>query len=87
MLQGLYKNLKYGDKLGRMITEDHFFIMNQKIKSFYMQSPIERYNAMNIQFPGLIKRVPQYHIASYLNISPVHLSRLKYMSKNKQQDC
>ncbi len=83
MLQSLYVTLRDGEKLGRLITEDYFFMLNEKIKAFYMHSPMERYKAMNIQFPGLMQRVPQYYIASYLNISPVHLSRLKYTLKKK----
>ncbi|KAF2328122.1 Crp/Fnr family transcriptional regulator [Flavobacterium ginsenosidimutans] len=77
MLQFLYKNLLYGEKLGRLIAEDYFFLMNYKIKGFYTQTPIQRYNSMNIMFPKILIRVPQHYIASYLNISPVHLSRLK----------
>lgn len=83
MLQTLYSTLRNGEKLGRLITEDYFFILNDKIKAFYMHSPLERYETMNTQFPTLLQRVPQYHIASYLNISSVHLSRLKYASKIK----
>ncbi|MFB9080133.1 Crp/Fnr family transcriptional regulator [Flavobacterium procerum] len=83
MLQSLYRTLRHGEKLGRLITEDYFFMLNEKIKAFYMHSPMESYKKMNLQFPGLIQRVPQYYIASYLNISPVHLSRLKYALEKK----
>lgn len=81
MLQLLYKILRYGDKLGRLIAEDYFFIINDKIKSMYTDSPLERYNSMNTKFPKILQRVKQHYIASYLNISSVHLSRLKYKSK------
>lgn len=36
----------------------------------------QRYEAFLVKYPGLEKRIPQYHIASYLGISPVSLSRL-----------
>jgi len=77
MLQLLYTNLRHGEKLGRVIAEDYFFLMNDKIKAFYTQTPLQRYNNMNASFPKILTRVPQHYIASYLNISPVHLSRLK----------
>lgn len=77
MLQALYANLRHGQKLGRLIAEDYFFLMNDKIKAFYTQTPLQRYNSMNASFPNILTRVPQHYIASYLNISPVHLSRLK----------
>lgn len=78
MLQLLYAHLKNGEKLGRLIAEDYFIIFNDKIKGIYTQTPLQRYNAMNATFPRILMRVPQHYIASYLNISPVHLSRLKY---------
>lgn len=77
-LQLLYQNLRHGEKLGRLIAEDYFFVMNDKIKALYTQTPLQRYNSMNATFPKILLRVPQHYIASYLNISPVHLSRLKY---------
>jgi hypothetical protein len=43
----------------------------------YTQTPLERYNNLTASFPNIFQRVPQHLIASYLNISSVHLSRLK----------
>jgi len=80
MLQNIYKVLQQGEKLGRLITEDYFFIVNDKIKALYVNSPMVRYKEMNNRFPRILQRVPQHCIASYLNITPVHLSRLKYMN-------
>ena len=40
-----------------------------------LKSPKERYLQFARNFPELLKRVPQYHIASYLGITPVALSR------------
>ena len=37
----------------------------------------EQYLDFVARFPHLTQRVPQYHIASYLGISEVHLSRLR----------
>ncbi|WP_281234030.1 Crp/Fnr family transcriptional regulator [Flavobacterium gelatinilyticum] len=84
MLESFYKFLRYGDKLGRLIAEDYFFIINEKIRSMYVNTPLERYNTMNTRFPNILQRVPQHCIASYLNITSVHLSRLKYHSKEKK---
>ncbi|MDH3326953.1 MAG: hypothetical protein OEM38_09590 [Gammaproteobacteria bacterium] len=36
-----------------------------------------RYHAFLEEFRGLEKRIPQYHIASYLGITPVQLSRIR----------
>ncbi|MEO8933608.1 MAG: Crp/Fnr family transcriptional regulator [Xanthomarina sp.] len=77
MLHDGYKSLRNGEKLGRLLTEEYFFIFNDKIQALYTQSPIERYNNLTKKFPNILQRVPQHYIASYLNISSVHLSRLK----------
>jgi hypothetical protein len=44
-------------------------------------SIIDRYNNMEIGFPNIHQRVPQHMIASYLGITPVHLSNLKKVRK------
>lgn len=77
MLKDCYKTLRYGDKLGRIIAELYFFLWSDRIQDIYMLTPLERYNNMRSQFPDILQRVSQYYIASYLNITPVHLSRLK----------
>lgn len=77
MLHGGYKILENGEKLGRLLAEEYFFIFNDKIQAIYTQSPIERYNNLTRKFPDILQRIPQHYIASYLNISSVHLSRLK----------
>ena len=77
MVQGGYQKLKYGEKLGRLIAEDYFFLFNDKIQAIYTQTPLERYHNLTSSFPKIFQRVPQHLIASYLNISSVHLSRLK----------
>ena len=77
MLHSGYKTLRFGEKLGRKLAEDYFFMLSDKIQSIYTQSPMERYNNMNEKFPKILQRVPQHYIASYLNVSSVHLSRLK----------
>lgn len=77
MLHGGYKILENGVKLGRLLAEEYFFIFNDKIQAIYTQSPLERYNNLTQRFPDILQRIPQHYIASYLNISSVHLSRLK----------
>jgi hypothetical protein len=77
ILQGGYKKLRNGEKLGRLLAEEYFFIFIDKIQSIYTITPIERYNNLNKKTPKILQRIAQHYIASYLNISSVHLSRLK----------
>ena len=64
MLHAGYENLRYGEKLGRLLAEDYFFLMGDKIKSIYTKTPRERYNNMNNKFPKILQRVPQHYIVS-----------------------
>jgi Cyclic nucleotide-binding domain len=72
-----YENINEGEKLGRLIAEYYFIYQDDKIKNQYARTPTERYNLISAIFPNIHNRVPQHMIASYLGISPVHLSRLK----------
>jgi CRP-like cAMP-binding protein len=85
MLHAGYRILQQGEKLGRLLAEEYFFVMSDKVRAMYTQSPLQRYTAMNTFFPGITQRVPQHYIASYLHISPVHLSRLKHDGKTAQE--
>lgn len=76
MVHDGYKGLRYGEKLGRLLAETHFFLFSNKLLELYTQTPLERYEQMNKLFPKILQRVPQHYIASYLNISSVHLSRI-----------
>jgi CRP-like cAMP-binding protein len=72
-----YKNLTEGQKMGRLIAEYYFIYQDHRIKNLYVRSPKQRYDHINEVFPNIHNRVPQHMIASYLGITPIHLSRLK----------
>jgi len=72
-----YKNLTEGQKMGRLIAEFYFIYQDDRIKNMYARTPKQRYDSITDVFPNIHNRVPQHMIASYLGITPVHLSRLK----------
>ena len=72
-----YKNLKEGDRMGRLIAEYYFIYQDNRIKNTYSRTPKQRYDSITDVFPNIHNRVPQHMIASYLGITSVHLSRLK----------
>lgn len=45
--------------------------------SFIRDTPEQRYQNLLNERPQIIQRVSQHYIASYLGVSPVHLSRIK----------
>lgn len=72
-----YVNLAYGEQLGRRLAELYFSMHDDRIKMSYLLGPKERYDEIENVYPGILSRIPQHMIASYLGISPVHLSRIK----------
>ena len=72
-----YNNLLEGQKMGRLIAEYYFIYQNDRIKNIYTRTPKQRYDSITEVFPNIHNRVPQHMIASYLGITPIHLSRLK----------
>jgi CRP-like cAMP-binding protein len=72
-----YQNLREGQKMGRMVAEFYFIYQDDRIKNLYARTPKQRYDNITEVFPNIHNRVPQHMIASYLGMTPVHLSRLK----------
>jgi CRP-like cAMP-binding protein len=72
-----YQNLEEGQKMGRLIAEYYFIYQDDRIKNMYVRTPKQRYDSITDVFPNIHNRVPQHLIASYLGITPIHLSRLK----------
>lgn len=78
-----YKNLQEGERLGRLIAEYYFIYQDNRLKNLYARTAKERYDNITDIFPNIHNRVPQHMIASYLGITPVHLSRLKKIDFKK----
>ena len=65
------------ERLGRRLAERILMRKERRARSLLLQSATERYVAFLEAEPGLAQRVPQYHIASYLGVTDVHLSRVR----------
>jgi CRP-like cAMP-binding protein len=74
-------HIKLGDRLGRFMAEAHVVQMMQYVIQRDTMTIIERLDNIDKNFPNIHQRVPQYMIASYLGITPVHLSNLKKRRK------
>lgn len=51
--------------------------IQKKFIEYKTSTPEERYRSLLLNKPKLIKRIPQYQIASYLGVKPESLSRIK----------
>ncbi|MEQ7050694.1 Crp/Fnr family transcriptional regulator [Paenibacillaceae sp. P-4] len=70
---------KYGqlESLTRQMVEEKFGQVQDEYAAFIASTPEERFKALLRNRPGLIDRVPQHQLASYLGITPESLSRIK----------
>ena len=58
-------------------TEQVFYTAYERLISFYTQPPKERYENLLRKCPGVFEIFDLKDIASFLNITPQHLSRLR----------
>ena len=56
---------------------ERFHVYQQLFLSRIKNTPQQRYEELLKEYPGIIQRVPQHYIASYLGITPVSLSRIR----------
>ena len=69
--------------LGRKNAEGVLFIKEAREKELLLDSLEVRYQRFVKKYPRLSQRVPQYHIASYLGVTDVALSRLRKKISDK----
>jgi CRP-like cAMP-binding protein len=76
-LQKLYNESNVWEKTGRIIAERLFLRAKRRKDDLIANSPELLYLFLVQERPQVIQRVPQYYIASFLGISPEHLSRIR----------
>lgn len=76
-LQALYDKHKTIERLGRLIAENLYLVVANRLDSFMFETPADRYNALVNRNSKLLQEIPQYMIASYLGIKPETLSRIR----------
>jgi CRP-like cAMP-binding protein len=64
-------------KLRRIIAENYFLSNEKKEIEMALLDAEKRYLILQNEYPGIELKIPQYHIASYLGISPTQLSRIR----------
>lgn len=59
------------------MMEGIFLLMESKIYELSVLNATQRYLRLKHEIPDIETLIPQYHIASFLNVSPVQLSRIR----------
>ena len=76
-LQKLYRQSHEWECFGRLAAEMAATVVTDRVESFLLKSPEERYLNLIEAHPELSQKVPLYHISSYLGIQGPSLSRIR----------
>ncbi len=76
-LEQLYDKSPKFERVGRLILEYYLAFLQQRITSYLLDTPEERYMRLIRETPDLLNRVPLQYIASYIGVTPVSLSRIR----------
>ena len=79
-LKFMEEHSKDAHKVARYLAEAHTLELVSFIIDIDTMPVLERYNNLEKIFPNIHQRVPQHIIASYLRVTPVHLSNVKKKS-------
>lgn len=78
VLQQLFDASKAWEKFGRMVAEYAMMGLEERMVGLLILSPEERYlQLLNSNKTKILERIPQHHIANYLGITAVSLSRIR----------
>ena len=85
-VQFLYDKLKKGERFGRLMSQEAYSYLHKQTIDRQIQSAEERFEEFMEKTPYLLEKVPQYHIASFLGVTPQYLSGLKkrYINQSKE---
>ncbi|MGC9352945.1 MAG: Crp/Fnr family transcriptional regulator [Mariniphaga sp.] len=76
-IQALYKTCLDIERAARILAEQFFVQKEQREIEIVLLDADKRYQIFQKDFPQLEQQIPQYHIASYLGITPTQLSRIR----------
>ncbi|MEN8126085.1 MAG: Crp/Fnr family transcriptional regulator [Bacteroidota bacterium] len=65
------------ERLARILAEQFFVNKEKREIELVMLDATERYKIFQTEHPNLENIIPQYHIASYLGVTPTQLSRIR----------
>ena len=73
----LYTNIPKLDRIFKVIVENKYVELQNRVLQTISSSAVERYVAFLEQYPTLAQRLPNTQIASYLGITPEFLSKIR----------
>ena len=82
-LERLGKDYAFIESMSGKINERLFLRMHDRLKSMLLDPAAKRYQKLVAERQDLIQRIPQYLIASYLNVKPETISRIRKKITNR----
>ena len=76
-LKELYDKHRNLERIGRLIAENLYMNVANRLDSFHFDTPKQRYEDLRNKNPKYLELIPQYMLASYLGIKPETLSRIR----------
>lgn len=76
-LQTLYTKFPETERIGRIITENYYIKLEERILNLQFKTAKERYQKLASSKPSLLQRASLGQIASYLGITQETLSRIR----------
>lgn len=77
VVQEAYDRHPCWERFGRLSAQHNFVEKERKEMEMRIYTPEERYRKLLEQDSPLVHRIPLYHLASYLGITPETLSRIR----------
>lgn len=75
--EGLYEKIPKLERYFRILTENALIAQQQRILFTMSLTAEERFKLFCSKYPGLIHRVPQKQVASYIGVTPEFFSKMK----------
>ena len=73
----LQSELHGGDRMWSALAQRALIALQKRLVGGMRKAATERYYEFHRTYPGLESRIPQYHIAAYLGVSPEFLCKLR----------
>ena len=81
-IEALYDRHHEMERIGRKVAEHYYLEKEKNLVEMALLDADKRYAILKERFPTIESQVQQYHIASYLGITPTQLSRIRKKIKN-----
>lgn len=77
LIDQLYERHPCWERMGRLGAQQYLLFKEKREEELIINTLEERYQVFLREYPDLYQRIPQYHIASYLGVTDVALSRMR----------